>query len=62
MMIGYDVVANGHRLPEGFGVLFYLIIIIIITYLNCKWVFVRWQWHYNKTQRTTYITYNNTPR
>jgi hypothetical protein len=23
----------------------------IITYLNCKWVFTRWQW-YNKTQHT----------
>jgi hypothetical protein len=19
-------------------------------YLNCKWVFTRWQWYYNKTQ------------
>jgi hypothetical protein len=25
-------------------------------YLNCKWVFTRWQWYYNKTQHT-----NNTP-
>jgi hypothetical protein len=24
--------------------------IIIIIYLNCKWVFSQWQWHYNKTQ------------
>jgi hypothetical protein len=27
-------------------------IIIIIIYLNCKWVFTRWQWYYNKTQHT----------
>jgi hypothetical protein len=27
-----------------------IIIIIIIIYLNCKWVFTRWQW-YNKTLR-----------
>jgi hypothetical protein len=30
--------------------------------LNCKWVFTRWQWYYNKTQHTnTHITQNNTP-
>jgi hypothetical protein len=27
-------------------------IIIIIIYLNCKWVFTRWQWYYNKTHHT----------
>jgi hypothetical protein len=31
----------------------------IIIYLNCKWVFTRWQWYYNKTQHTTHITQNN---
>jgi hypothetical protein len=30
------------------------IIIIIITYFNCKWGFTRWQWYYNKTQHTAH--------
>jgi hypothetical protein len=25
---------------------------VVIVYLNCKWVFTRWQWYYNKTQHT----------
>jgi hypothetical protein len=29
-----------------------IIIIVIIIYFNCKWVFTRWQWLYNKTQQT----------
>jgi hypothetical protein len=33
-----------------------LLLIIIIIYFNCKYVFTRWQWYYNKTQHT-----NNTP-
>jgi hypothetical protein len=28
------------------------IIIIILFYLNYKWVFTRWQWYYNKIQHT----------
>jgi hypothetical protein len=28
------------------------IIIIVIIYLNCKCVFIRWHWYYNKTQHT----------
>jgi hypothetical protein len=35
------------RFPES---LEFIIIIIIIIYFNCKWVFTRWQWLYNKTQ------------
>jgi hypothetical protein len=27
-------------------------LVIIIIYFNCKWVFTRWQWYYNKTQHT----------
>jgi hypothetical protein len=34
-----------------------LIILFIIIYFNCKWIFIWWQWYYNKTQHT-----NNTPR
>jgi hypothetical protein len=30
--------------------------IIIIIYFNCKWVFIRWQWYYNKTQQTNNTT------
>jgi glucan phosphoethanolaminetransferase (alkaline phosphatase superfamily) len=30
----------------------FIIIIIIIIYFNCKWVFTRWQWYYNETQHT----------
>jgi hypothetical protein len=26
--------------------------VFIIIYFNCKWVFTRWQWYYNKTQHT----------
>jgi hypothetical protein len=33
-----------------------IVIIIIIIHLNCKLVFTRWQWYYNKTQHI-----NNTP-
>jgi hypothetical protein len=40
-----------------------IIIITVIIPLNCKWVFIRWQWYYNKTEYTnTQITQNNTPR
>jgi hypothetical protein len=28
----------------------YIIIIIIIIYFNCKCVFTRWKWYYDKTQ------------
>jgi hypothetical protein len=31
-----------------------IIIIIIIIELNCKWIFTRWQWYYNKTQNTAH--------
>jgi hypothetical protein len=37
----------------------YYFVINIIIYLNCKWVFIRWQWYYNKTQHTNNT--NNTP-
>jgi hypothetical protein len=35
-----------------------IIIIIIIIYLNCKWVFTRWQ-RYNKTQHTNNTLHSN---
>jgi hypothetical protein len=38
-----------------------IIIIIIIISLNCKLVFIRWQWYYNKTQHTKiHISHNIT--
>jgi hypothetical protein len=42
----------------------FVLFIYLFIYLNCKWVFTRWQWYYNKTQHTntvTHITQNNTP-
>jgi hypothetical protein len=32
--------------------------IIIIIYLNCKWVSTRWQWYYNRTTHITQITHH----
>jgi hypothetical protein len=29
----------------------------IIIYFNCKWVFTRWKWYYNKTQHTNNISH-----
>jgi hypothetical protein len=26
--------------------------LLLFIYVNCKWVFIRWQWYYNKTQHT----------
>jgi hypothetical protein len=26
--------------------------VLFFIYFNCKWVFTRWQWYYNKTQHT----------
>jgi hypothetical protein len=38
------------------------IIIIIITYLNCRWVFIRWQCTtIRHNTQITHITQNNTP-
>jgi hypothetical protein len=34
------------------GVFSQITIIIVIIYFNCKWVFTRWQWYYNKAQHT----------
>jgi ABC-type nickel/cobalt efflux system permease component RcnA len=30
------------------------LVLIFIIILNCKWVFTRWQWYYNKTQHTSH--------
>jgi hypothetical protein len=39
----------------------YSIIIIIIIYLNCKWVLTRWQLYYSRPNtQMTHITQNNT--
>jgi hypothetical protein len=32
------------RIIKQKGFVGYIIIIIIIIYFNCKWVFTRWQW------------------
>jgi hypothetical protein len=31
-------------------------ILFITIYFNCKWVFNRWQWYYNKAQHTNNTT------
>jgi hypothetical protein len=31
--------------------------ILLFIYLNCKWVFTRWQWYYNKKQHTNNTKY-----
>jgi hypothetical protein len=34
---------------------------VVYIYFNCKWVFTRWQWYYNKTQHTSHkITHDQT--
>jgi hypothetical protein len=35
-------------------------IIIIIVYFDCKWVFTRWQWYYNKTLNTNNTQHTQT--
>jgi hypothetical protein len=34
----------------------------IIIYFNCKWVFTRWQWYYNKTQHTNNTSHTTMKR
>jgi hypothetical protein len=47
--VGFEVIAT---VVMKSSVFWDIIIIIIIIYLNCKWVSTRWHWYYNKTQHT----------
>jgi hypothetical protein len=32
-----------------------LLLLLLLLCLNCKWVFARWQWYYNKTRHTNRV-------
>jgi hypothetical protein len=42
-------------LMNRFQIIILVVVVLVFSYFNCKWVCTRWQWHYNKTQQTNNI-------